>query len=654
MANTNLKVTDLDFDTIKTNLREYLAAKTVFTDYDFEGSALSALLDVLAYNTHYNAYYVNMVANEMFLDSASQRDSVVSIAKHLGYTPKSKSSASATITLQLTQSGSQSAVSVVVPKYEKFEASVDGKTYTFYSMNSYDSTSYVDAGSDRIFTINNVVLKEGTKLTKTFVVNDNSLNAERYLIPNSDIDTSTIVVKVKDSITTADSGYKTYTENAGIKDLISTDLVYFLQEVEDGQYEIFFGDGAYGKQLDVGNSILIEYMVSSGSDANGSGGSEVLGSSDSTSTFGFTPISSSAVWAKTSTGSVISVDVIAKVSGSYGSIASGGNDAESLESIKFTAPINFQAQNRALTANDYKSIILTHYANVDSIRVWGGEDNARPEYGKVFIVVKPKDGTLLSAQNITDIKAVVDTYKPIGVVASVKSPDYLFITINTEVTYNPNIAAETEGTLKNLIIEGIMNYNNTDLATFDSIFRFSKLSGLIDDVDTSISSNKTSIGVRQHKTVTAEQLSTSFDVYSDQTHYEYTVGGAIEIIFDGIDLKSPVNAGTFKSDTFTTLGRILKETKDTIQTVYYQDDGLGNIDLLVGGGNLFEKGVGTIDYATGKVSRFSPIKILSIDSTKDYLKFMGDVINQDLYPDNTQIILFEEIDITVAMKSETL
>ena len=219
MANTNLKVTDLDFDTIKTNLREYLAAKTVFTDYDFEGSALSALLDVLAYNTHYNAYYVNMVANEMFLDSASQRDSVVSIAKHLGYTPKSKSSASATITLQLTQSGSQSAVSVVVPKYEKFEASVDGKTYTFYSMNSYASTSYVDAGSDRIFTINNVVLKEGTKLTKTFVVNDNSLNAERYLIPNSDIDTSTIVVKVKDSITTADSGYKTYTENAGIKDL---------------------------------------------------------------------------------------------------------------------------------------------------------------------------------------------------------------------------------------------------------------------------------------------------------------------------------------------------------------------------------------------------------------------------------------------------
>tara|TARA_Y100000593_G_scaffold93520_1_gene188660 strand:+ start:15907 stop:17871 length:1965 start_codon:yes stop_codon:yes gene_type:complete len=654
MANKNIKVTDLDFDTIKNNLREYLSGKAVFTDYDFEGSALSVLLDVLAYNTHYNAYYVNMVANEMFLDSAFQRDSVVSIAKHLGYTPKSKTGASASVTLELSENsqmeGGNDTVSVTIPKYEKFDAVVDGKTYTFYTMNSYSSTEYVDSGDIRTFTISGVSLKEGNKLSKTFVVNDNSLNAERYLIPNSDVDTSTIVVKVKESLSTSDTSNVIYTKNDGIKDYTSTDKIYFLQEVEAGKYEIFFGDGVYGNKLEVGNVITVDYITTNGIDANGAGNNEVL----SSSTYGFTPISSTANYGKNTAGSTRSLSVVAKVSGSFGSVATGGSDVESIESIKYTAPINFQAQNRALTANDYKSIILTHYANVDSIRVWGGEDNTRPEYGRVYIVVKPKGGTILTQQNITDIKDILKKYKPIGITVDVKSPEYLYLTIDSTVTYNPNIAVETEGTLKSLIVDSIMNYNNLELSNFDSIFRYSKLSGVIDDTDASINSNKTTIGVRQHKTVSSEDLSISYDVYGDGTHFDYTVGGGIDIVFDGVDLKSPVNPGTFVSDNFKTLGRVLQETNDTIKTVYYKDDGIGNIDLLAAGGNVVSPKVATIDYTTGLVSKISPVKIIEIISGKDYVKFSGDVVNQDIYSDNTQIILFEEIDITVTMKAETI
>jgi hypothetical protein len=587
-----------------------------------------------------------MVANEMFLDSASQRDSAVSIAKHLGYTPKSKSASGATIIATLTETNETEAVytatSVTIPAYSKFEASVNGKSYTFYTMSSYSTTTYVDTTVSpftRTFTVAGVVLKEGTKLNKQFIVNDASLNAERYKIPNADVDTSTLVVKVKESVGTADSGYETYTKNSGIKDLTSVDLIYFLQEAEDGYYELVFGDDAYGKKLSNGNVISIDYLTTSGKDADGAGVSS-----------GFTATSSTAAWGLTASSVAVNLGVGATVTSS----ATGGADVESLESIKFTAPLHFQSQNRALTANDYKAIILANYTNVSSIRVWGGEDNARPEYGKVFIVVKPKSGTLLTEQNIIDIKSVVNTYKPIGISVSVKSPDYLYITIGSTVTYNPNTSVETEGTLKGVIISNIMTYNTSNLATFDSIFRYSKLTGIIDDVDVSISSNKTTIGVRQHKAVTSQQLSTSYDVLGDKTEYAYTVGGAINIIFDEIDLKAPITAGTFVSDTFTTLGKVLTELKNTSKTVYYADDGLGKINLLTTGGNLLQAGVGTVDYSTGVVSKLSAINILSIVSTKNYIKFSGNVVNQDIYPENTQIILFEESDVSITMNSETL
>ena len=651
MANTDIQITDLDFSTIKSTLKTYLQGQTVFTDYDFEGSALSTLLDVLAYNTHYNAYYVNMIANEMFLDSASQRDSAVSIAKHLGYTPKSKSAASSAVTLVMTEDGAKTSTSVTVPQYAKFTASVDGKSYNFYTMKSYSSSSPDDTGDDNIFTISGVVLKEGTKLNRQFVVVDNAVGSERYVIPNTDVDSSTIVVKVKENSDTADSGYVTYTKNTGIKTYTSTDPIYFLQEVEDGKFEIVFGDGSYGKQLAVGNVISVDYLTTKGPLANGAGSNEVI----STSTYGFSPVSSTASWAKTSDSTAVNVSVVAKVSGTFGSIATGGSDPESLESIKFTAPISYQSQNRALTSNDYKAIVLANYNNVDSIRVWGGEDNARPEYGKVFIVVKPKNGTLLTTQNITDIKEIVDTYKPMGIVTSVKSPDYLYLDINTTITYNPNASTETEGTLKTLALDAIMNYNTTNLATFDSVLRFSQLTGIIDDTENSFISNKTIIGAREHKAVTSEQLSTSSEIATTiGTGVAYKYDTARDILFTDIDLKAPIKPGTFKSDTFTTLGKVLSELNDTIKTVYYKDDSNGNINILTTDGNLVFSSVGTINYQTGKISKLSAIRVLSIVSTKNYIKFTGDIENQDVYPENTQVILFEESDVTVTMKSETV
>ena len=646
MSTTDIQITDLDFDTIKSTLRTYLKGQSVFTDYDFEGSALSTLLDVLAYNTHYNSYYANMLANEMFLDSASQRDSVVSIAKHLGYTPQSKSSASATITLTLTEDGTTSS-SVTVPQYSQFTASVDGKSYTFYSMNSY-STTEVDTTSEagkKIYTISGVVLKEGAKLNRTFIVNNNSINSERYVIPNVDVDSSTIVVNVKENSSTADTGYVTYTKHVGIKDLTSTDTIYFLQEVEEGKFELVFGDNVYGKQLAVGNVISVDYLTTKGSLANGAGSDETA------STNSFTPSSSTASWAKTSSSDAVNVSVVAKVS----SVATGGSEPETMNSIKFVAPIAFQSQNRALTADDYKSIILANYNNVDSIRVWGGEDNARPEYGKVFIVVKPKNGTLLSAQNIMDIKNIVNTYKPLGISISVKSPEYLYLDIKTTVTYNPNLSTETEGTLKSLILSSIMDYNNTNLAKFDSVFRFSPFTTKIDDAENSITSNKTTIGAREHKAITQEQLSTvNSDTGVTTSGSTYTVGGAIDIVFSEIDLKATIKKGTFKSDSFTTLGKILNETSLSTKTVYYQDNSNGKIDLITTTGDLVVGSVGTIDYDKGTVSQLSAVNIISILSNKNYLKFTGDIENQDVYPENTQVILFEESDVTITMKAETV
>ena len=650
MSTTDIQITDLDFDTIKSTLRTYLKGQAVFTDYDFEGSALSTLLDVLAYNTHYNAYYANMIANEMFLDSASQRDSAVSIAKHLGYIPQSKTAASATVTLTLTEDSATSS-SVTVPQYSKFTATVDGKSYTFYSMNSYSTTTgdTTSIPGKKIYTISGVVLKEGAKLNKTFIVNNNSINSERYVIPNVDVDASTLVVKVKENTGTADTGYVTYTKHTGVKDLTSTDTIYFLQEVEEGKFELVFGDNVYGKQLAVGNVISVDYLTTKGSLANGAGSDETA------STNAFTPSSSTASWAKTSASDDVNVSVVAKVSGTNGSIATGGSEPETMNSIKFVAPIAFQSQNRALTADDYKAIILANYNNVDSIRVWGGEDNARPEYGKVFIVVKPKNGTLLTSQNIMDIKNIVNTYKPLGISISVKSPEYLYLDIKTTVTYNPNLSTETEGTLKSLILSSIMDYNNTNLAKFDSVFRFSPFTTKIDDAENSITSNKTTIGAREHKAVTQEQLSTvNSDTGTTTSGSAYTIGGAIDIVFSEIDLKATIKKGTFKSDSFTTLGKILNETSLSTKTVYYQDNSNGKIDLVTTTGDLVVGSVGTIDYEKGTVSHLSAVNIISILSNKNYLKFTGDIENQDVYPENTQVILFEESDVTVTMKAETV
>ena len=298
---------------------------------------------------------------------------------------------------------------------------------------------------------------------------------------------------------------------------------------------------------------------------------------------------------------------------------------------------------------------MANYSNIDSIRVWGGEDNSRPEYGKVFMVVKPKNGTVLTTQNITDIKNILKDYKPMGVVVDVKSPDYLYLTISANVTYNPTATIETEGTLKNLIVDSLKTYNNTNLARFDSIFRFSQLSGAIDDTEVSISSNKTSIGVRQHKAVSSEQLSESNDIYGDQSVYEYTFGKAIDIIFTEINMKAKINAGTFLSDTFTTLGKVLTESTETIKTVKYVDDGTGTINLVTAAeGHIVQEGVAAIDYLTGRIGTLKAVNILSIISTNKYLKFSADVDNQDIYPQDTQIILFEEADIKIDMISEVL
>ena len=542
MAN-DLQITDLDFDQIKNNLKTYLSKQTEFTDYDFEGAGLNVLLDLLAYNTHYNAFHANMLANEMFLDSAQLRQSVVSHAKHLGYTPRSARSSKATVDITVNNVTTST---LTLNKGSTLTTTVDDNTYQFVVNKSISITP-----TNGVYTFSNVDIYEGTLVTERYTVNTSDPD-QRFIINNPNGDTTTLKVTVQNS--SSDSTSFTYALNTSITNIGSTSRVYFLQEVEDGKYEIYFGDGILGNALDNGNIVTVEYIVGNTSEANGASSFSFSGSIGGFSNIQVTTIGN----------------------------ASGGAAAETLKSIKFNAPKRFSAQNRAVTMGDYKAIVSDIYPNVQSIRVWGGEDNDPPIYGRVYISIKSLAGTNLTTTEKERIVSDLGQYKMASITPVVVDPETIFLTIDSDVKYDAKTTTKDANGIKTLVSNAISTFNTTNLQKFDGILRHSQLVQSVNNTDASILSNITKFKMYQQLTVDTTKSESYTVKFSNALYHPHD--GHMNIL--------------------TTSG--FKINGDATTEYFLDDNGSGIVRLYsvsaTGVKNIKNATQGTINYTTGVVT----------------------------------------------------
>ena len=605
MQNSKLRITELDFDKIKTNIVDFMKKQSEFSDYDFEGAGLSVLTDVLAYNTHYMSYYLNMVTNEMFLDSVSQRSSAVSIAKHLGYVTQSTTGAEATVTLKCVtaETSIDSPATITIPQYTKFTIKLDDVSYIFYTLKSYTATT-TDTGANRTYTATGVKLKQGKQGTIDFVVNQTGFE-EKYIIPVDNLDTSTLIVKIKDAA--SDGTYDLWTLYENVTDLTSTSKKYFLQEVEDGKYEIYFGDGVLGAKLIQGNVITVEYLTSEGAVANGAGNDNPFAIA--------TPLNYTRADAQT-TGTVTPTITAT-------SAATGGTVAETIDSIKYNAPKAFKTQDRAVTLEDYKSMVINKYTNASSVSVWGGEDNDPPDYGKVYIAIRPVTGLTLTDVSKEDVKTILNKYKVLAIVPVVVDPDYTFVIVDSSVSYNSTTSLVPADTMKENVTTTIKDYNNSTLNKFGTVFRHSQLTALIDDTNDPIRSNVTKIKLKKRIKPTLGKI-------------QGWIGK------DTLKYGSAIVKGSVTSDEFTVCNNICYGGN-----VIFTDDSNGVINLTSGGTIIFED-IGTVDYTTGKIT-ISGVAVNVIEGGTEYVYITADVDEADVKPVARQVITIQDADITVTM-----
>jgi hypothetical protein len=580
----NIKVTELDFDEIKKNIKTYLKAQNAFSDYNFEGSGLSILLDVLAYNTHYNALYYNLSVNEMFLDSAVKRSSVVSLAKSLGYTPSSSIASRALIDV-IISNVSGNPTTLTIPAGTSFSSNFSGSNFNF----STDSAFTVSRSVTNTYSFLNIPIIEGRLLQKTYSMVTNGT----YTIPNLKLDSSAAntVYALADNFAT----------------LTPSSRVYFLKENDDGNYVISFGDGLLGFAPANGANILIDYFVCSESEPNG------------TSTFTYTGN------AFTNTANV---SIVTK------SIAAGGSIPESIDSIKYNAPKSFTSQNRAVTAEDYKTLIPKFYNNVDAISVWGGEENDPPIYGKAYICIKPKTGdTLTLSTKQIIIKDIIKGKSLVSIIPEIVDPDILYISVNTNVYYNPKLTTRSADTIKSIVFDIIKNYNTGNLNKFDAVFRESALSTLIDTSESSIVSNITKI---QLKYLLTPQFNTN-------TKYTFS-------------LNNPIYRPTSTQNASISLSTSGFKIAGSTDTYYIEDNAIGNLRLFyltAANVKIYTPSyIGTVNYATGKIS-IDSINITQGD-TNGKITFRIEPASYDVISVRNQLAFIREQDIEVNIISDKI
>lgn len=550
-----LNVVGLDFTQAKASLKTFLESQDTLKDYNFNGSVLSTILDVLAYNTHYQGFYANMVANEMFLDSAVLRPSIASHAKQLGYTPQSARSAKATITVPIS-SGSASTDTYLARGTEFIGTDPAGSQYKFVLLEN------VYANTDSPARFDSIDVYEGSLRRVSYVYDRNRKDFSVLLIPNNKIDTTTIRVRVQASVTD-NTGYDTvWSEAISYINLKPTSKVYFLQEREKGMYELYFGDGFLGQQPETGSLVSIEYLETEGAAANG-----ISQFSSSISGLG-------------------TVETISE--------SSGGGDSESSIRIKFMAPKYYRSQNRAVTESDYITAVTKYYPDAGSIYVYGGETVTPPQYGKVFIAIRPNSGSsLTTSEKESLVKNLRDNASVVTIIPEIIDTDYLDLVIDSKITYNPSALSIGVGTLKALIVTYAFSYSNIKLNLFGSNFYYSDFVKGISDVNSCILSNQTKIKLR--KTIEIGKIIAS-------KGYAVDFGNSLYHPHDG---HSPIlTSNLFPHKNYD---------GDIIYSCTLEDDGYGVLNVVKyqtdGSKSKILGGVGTLDYSKGIVrlnSKFVP------------------------------------------------
>ena len=449
MANARLQISDLDFDQIKTNLKAYLKQQSQFQDYNFEGAGLNILLDILAYNTHYNSYYLNMVANEAFLDTALLRDSVVSHAKTLGYIPFSVTAPRAVVNVTVN-SGTTTPETLTIPKGFTFSSNlIDSLSYNFVALEETTVTK-----SNTSFFFENLDIYEGSLVSYVFNYTENSNPKSIFVLPDNNIDTTTISVSVSPNV--GNTSTQVYNQVTDILNITSTSEAYFLQESKNGNYEIYFGDGVIGKALNDGAVVTVTYLVTNGVAAN--------------QTDGFIAAASIGAY------SDIVIDVV--------DVASGGATRETVDSIKYSAAAQYATQNRLVTTSDYESYIKSKYPSIDSLSVWGGEDETPKVFGKVYISLKPKTNYFISEtekQRIID--EIINPKAIVSVSAEIRDPEFLYLIVESLVQYDQKKTSLDEGTIRNNIRQAILDFRDTNLNKFAGTFVLSKLQDAVDSTN---------------------------------------------------------------------------------------------------------------------------------------------------------------------------
>jgi len=602
MASNKLNVSDLDFDDIKTNLKTFLQNQPEFSDYNFEGSGFSILLDLLAYNTHYLGFNANMLANEMYLDSADVRKNIVSLAKMLGYTPTSAKAPVADISIRVNNVTSGTS-SLTMDKGTVFTSTVEGTSYQFITNADITITP-----TDGVYNFSNVSLYEGTLVTYRYTV-DSSDPDQRFIIPSELADTTTLKVQVQNS--SGDATTSTYTKVTGLTSIDSTSKVYFLQESDEEKFEVYFGDGVLGASLSDGNIVILEYVVTNKEAANGASTFTLSGNID-----GFTDVTITT-----------------------NSAAQGGAEPQTKESIRYNAPLQYSSQDRAVTTGDYETLIQSLYPNAQSVSAWGGEDDETPIYGVVKIAIKAASGSTLTETTKASLVTQLQKYNVASVRPVIVDPEITKILITSTVKFDERATTKTADTLKSNVITTLDNYNLTTLQRFDSVFRHSKVIKQIDDTDTSILSNVTTIKIRKTFTPTLNS-STRYDIYFRNSIYNPHTGH-----------KSGVG-GVIATSGFKVDG-------DTTNVYYLDDDGSGNIRRYYFAGTVrtyVNNTQGTVNYTTGQIT-INSLNISSVENIRGASSTVIEVTvesaSNDIVPVRDQILEIDTANSIINVVADT-
>jgi hypothetical protein len=565
--------TNLDFDQIKTSIRDYLRSNSNFTDYDFEGSNLSTLIDVLAYNTYISSYNANMVSNEVFIDSATLRENVVSLARNIGYVPRSRTASRAIISFFVDTTGfSTNPLTLTVKKGTvcTSSSSFGNESYTFAIPQ--DVTTPVVNG---IALFNNIEVYEGTFLTSNFTVqSENPAPPQRYILENANIDTSTISVTVRDTQSSTSS--RKFILSDSLFDVISTSRVFFIQEIEDQRYELIFGDGVFGEKLQSQNFIEASYISTNGESGNGI----------SSFTFNGRIVDNN--------NNLVSsgISLITTVSPSQ-----GGNEIESVNSIKNYAPRIYSSYNRAVTAADYESLIPKIYPETQSVSVFGGEDLTPPQYGKVFITIKPFYGPFVPNSVKDNLKNKLRKYSVAGIVPEILDLKYLYIEHDTTAYYNTNLVPSSDF-VKTIVSNNINNYaNSIELNKYGARFKYSRYQGIIDDSHESITSNITKIQIRRDMRASLNQFA----------NYEICFGNEFHIKnINGYNIKSSGFKISGIADTLY-MSDIPNQNERTGEIFFFKLDSPTQPAIV-------RRSVGTINYMKGEIL-LNGVNIISTSKT---------------------------------------